>query len=102
MNRKVLIISNPGKGENYCEGVNKDVENYKAFFTSALGGGWYMNEIKHLHCPNQYSVTAELDLMKDVDYSIVIFCGHGYYSSNFDETIVELQDNIDYRTSHFR
>lgn len=32
MKKKILIISNPGAvgAENYCEGVKKDVENYKS------------------------------------------------------------------------
>ena len=42
MTRKALIISNPGElgAENYCEGVKKDVANYKNFLMSAAGGGW--------------------------------------------------------------
>ena len=39
MKKKILIISNPGAvgAENYCEGVKKDVENYKKYFTSPEG-----------------------------------------------------------------
>ena len=41
MTRKALIISNPGEigAENYCEGVLKDVENFKNYLQSPKGGG---------------------------------------------------------------
>ena len=36
MKKKILIISNPGAvgAENYCEGVKKDVENYKKYLNT--------------------------------------------------------------------
>lgn len=102
MTRKMLIISNPGEpeAENYCEGVNKDVENYKHFFTSALGGGWHRSEIIHLHRPSPDQVNNALQAIKESDYSMVIFCGHGY--SYHGETIVELKKDYDYKASSFR
>lgn len=102
MTRKMLIISNPGelRAENYCEGVNKDVENYIHFFTSALGGGWLDGEIKHLYRPYPEQVTNELQAIRNADYSMVIFCGHGYSCEG--ETIVQLRKGYDYRSSSFR
>ena len=102
MTRKMLIISNPGEigEENYCEGVNKDVKNYIQFFTSALGGGWYESEIIHLERPYPSMVNAALQTMHTTDYSMVIFCGHGY--SYEGETIIELRKGFDYKTSSFR
>ena len=45
--RKVLIISNPGEenSEDYSKGVFVDVENYKKFLLSPLGGYWDASEI---------------------------------------------------------
>ena len=47
MRKKILILSNPGRegAENYCEGVKRDVDNYKQFFLSPVGGNWYESEI---------------------------------------------------------
>jgi 4-hydroxy-3-methylbut-2-enyl diphosphate reductase IspH len=103
MNRKVLLISNPGESgaDNYCEGVNKDVENYKQFLLSSEGGAWYSNEIVHLERPFVYQVEEELEKIKFTDYSMVIFCGHGYVNHSSD-TILELRKNIEISSEKFR
>ena len=90
MKKKILIIANPGESgtENYCEGVLKDVENYKKYFMSPVGGSWYSSEIECLKTPNKYSVSTKLNEMKYLDFSIIIFTGHGY--SQNEETFVEL------------
>lgn len=91
MKKKILIISNPGKigDENYCEGVNRDVDNYINFFTSSGGGSWYSTEIECLKQPDITTVKKTLDNMKDLDFSIIIFTGHGY--SNNEKTYIELK-----------
>lgn len=95
MNKKILIISNPGElgAENYCAGVNKDVENYKKFFTSSLGGKWYEWEIEHLIQPDVTRVENSLEKMRTLDYSIIVFTGHGY--SMDGDTYVELKPGKD-------
>lgn len=95
MNKKVLIISNPGKigADNYCEGVKRDVENYKKFFTSPLGGNWYEWEIEHLIQPDVDMVKNLLEKMRTLDYSIIVFTGHGY--SMDGDTYVELKPGRD-------
>lgn len=95
MTRKALIISNPGEigSENYCEGVSKDVINYKNFLMSPQGGYWYENEIVCLNKPSSNSLEIHFNLLKNIDYSIIVFCGHGY--SYKDETILELNKDCD-------
>lgn len=80
MKRKMLIIANPGErdAENYCEGVNQDVPRYHRFFTSIQGGAWKTDEIKTLIRPEPREVDLALSELKSADYSMVIFCGHGY------------------------
>lgn len=58
MRKKILILSNPGRegAENYCEGVKRDVDNYKQFFLSPVGGNWYESEID---C-RQYATKSEV------------------------------------------
>lgn len=76
----MLIIANPGErdAENYCEGVNQDVTRYQCFFTSIQGGAWKSDEIKTLICPEPWEVALALSELKSAEYSMVIFCGHGY------------------------
>lgn len=91
MKKKILIISNPGAvgAENYCEGVKKDVENYKKYFTSPGGGNWYLSEIECLEQPDKTTVRQKLSDMKKLNFSIVIFTGHGY--SQNANTYIELK-----------
>ena len=102
MIRRMLIIANPGEdgAENYCEGVNQDVTHYKKFFISNLGGAWEPTEIKTLMCPIPSQVDSALKELKRADYSMVVYCGHGY-SRKSGETMVELRTNCDYDSSKF-
>lgn len=74
MNKKVLIIANPGqKGtENYCEGVNKDVDNYKRYFMSATGGNWYEDEIEVLVQPTRTVMELKMLEMSLMEFSVVV------------------------------
>ncbi|WP_196360376.1 caspase family protein [Vibrio anguillarum] len=93
MNKKILIISNPGEqgAENYCEGVNVDVEQYINYFKSPLGGFWYESEISHLNRPTESNVKTAIYELATLDYSLILFCGHGWYSSIDRATILELR-----------
>lgn len=99
VNRRALLIANPGEvgAENYCEGVNKDMANYKTFLKSPLGGLWYENEIEILHKPSKTTVRQAIQKLKSYDYSKLVFSGHGVYSSIHESTILELNkyENID-------
>jgi hypothetical protein len=87
-----LLISNPGEvgADNYCNGVNVDVLNYKKFLTSPLGGAWTEDEIIDSDRPSKSYVKSILQTLKNNDYLLIIFCGHGYYSSN-SKTVLELK-----------
>lgn len=102
MTRKMLIIANPGEvgAENYCDGVNKDISAYKYYFTSAIGGGWYDSEINVLIRPFPSEVNAAIEKMRTIDYTMIVFCGHGY--SYNDETILELKKDFSYKASSLR
>ncbi len=96
MKRKALIISNPGEigSENYCEGVKIDVENYKTFLTSPIGGGWNDDEIQCVERPLSIILNLKIQSMRDADYTLIVFCGHGYATD--DDTIIELRKNEEY------
>ena len=91
MTRKALIIANPGRigANNYCEGVYKDVQNYKNFLISYQGGNWYDSEIVILKQPNKSQVDNEIKLMENTDYTFVVFTGHGCISQ-YEDIIIEL------------
>lgn len=93
MKKAILIITNPGKegADNYCEGVYKDADNYKDFFQSEVGGEWYQDEITLLDRPKKETVMKTLQGWDAYEYSIIIFSGHGYFSKNDNETVIECQ-----------
>ena len=103
MKRKMLIIANPGErdAENYCEGVNQDVTRYHRFFTSIQGGAGKPDEIKTLIRPKPREVDLALSELKSAEYSMVIFCGHGYSRKN-GTTMVELYKDCDYDSNNFK
>jgi len=105
MKRKILIITNPGeKGdEHYCKGVYVDAENYKSYFATPYGGYWSEeSEILHLDKPTKLRVDQQISDLSICEFSIIIFCGHGFYSSSSDSNILQLNlneriDSIDLR-----
>jgi len=88
--RSALIIGSP---DDQIQGVYDDMHNYRRFFESASGGGWHPHEITTLECPSSSQVKEHLAGMKRADYSIVIFAGHGYYSTARRCTMLELRKN---------
>ena len=97
MNRRALIIANPGEPgrESYCHGVNRDVDNYKAFLKSAIGGLWREDEIVVRVQPSRAMTTIDIGQQRRVDYSLTVFCGHGYHAAEANSTIVELNPGVD-------
>lgn len=104
MSRKALIIANPGRpGEtNYCKGVEKDVENYRSFLRSPVGGLWYDSEIIVPHQPGIVQTKVEVLAPSAADYSMTIFCGHGHHSAQSNSTIVELKPGTDLDSHELR
>jgi hypothetical protein len=97
MRRRILIITNAGKigTANYCDGVFKDKENYVSFFKSACGGYYSDLEIRTFDKPLKSKIDNEISLLytDDIEFSIVIFCGHGFYSTYSNSNILQLNDN---------
>lgn len=89
MKRKaVLIESSNVKNQTDLPGARVDVQNWKSFLTSDLGGAWTDAEIVSLNKP--FSSELENHLKIDPDcYCFVAFSGHGC-----DGSIV-LNDHLD-------
>lgn len=95
MNKGILIIAYPGifGAENYCEGVLRDINNYKDFFMSPAGGGWKDEEIHILDTPTIDQVINAVDYHNLLDYSMIIFSGHGYYDPIEKHTVMEINND---------
>jgi hypothetical protein len=91
--RRALLISNPGElgQENYCKGVYVDIKNYQRLMLAPEGGAWDASDIKHLDRPSASDVRSWLEVYSKYDYMLVMFTGHGWYSSNDGDRILELR-----------
>jgi hypothetical protein len=85
MKKKVLLIGN-NRGLN---GVQIDLNSYRDFFKSQVGGKWNSDEIISTMNPRKSELEAMIDKLKkeSLDYLIVIFSGHGGLER---ETVLEL------------
>jgi hypothetical protein len=104
LNRKALIISNPGEpgAENYCAGVLKDVVNYQSFLTSPIGGLWYSSEISSLNRPSAAEVRSKVTELASSDYALVVFCGHGWHSTGVGSTCIVLRQGQEIDSTELR
>src|SRR2546423_6424093 len=77
MKRKAILIESSNvKGHTDLPGARVDIENWKNFLKSDLGGVWEDSEIVSLSKP--YSADVERELKVDYDcYCFVAFSGHG-------------------------
>ena len=66
MSRKALLIGGPGArgASDYLSGVERDLDNYERFLTSALGGAWSSSEIITLNDPTTSIVEATLGKLR--------------------------------------
>jgi Caspase domain len=95
--RRALLIANPGETgqENYCKGVYVDVRNFRRLLISPHGGAWNDEiEIKTLNRPTKQELARELIHCDLADYSFILFSGHGCFSEELQEPVLELQANV--------
>lgn len=92
MKKKVLIVANADV-DGSLAGVEEDVENYTDFFTSPEGGAWWETEIDYLSRPSLKEFFEKMSEMDDLDYSILVFTGHGGLDRRSGTTFFWLNDN---------
>lgn len=111
ISKKAILIPYPGEpdGDNYCPGVFADIENYKNFLCSPLGGWWRFDkdsdvcsEIKIFPSPKRNILLPYLERLKSYDYIIIAFCGHGRYSRLYQQTIIQINEHEEVRESELR
>lgn len=96
MKRTLILIANAGTADNPAAGVNKDICDYRDFFTSDCGGAWYDSEIYQFTNTGDYLLSKKIlmDLISNQrkngsEYFLVVFCGHGG-ATELGDTIFEL------------
>lgn len=91
--KHALIFGYQGESgdENFCTGVPLDLENYKNYLMSPHGGCWEEDEINCCLNVKKESLLQAIEYINtDIDYSVVIFSGHGQFNSLYGETELEL------------
>lgn len=98
MKRKALLIMNPGvQNQNFAPTVCNACLRYKNYLQSPVGGYWQNDEILELERlddglnlkSNLESKLKELN-SPDIEYSLIIFVGHGGAANGLDS--IQLED----------
>lgn len=100
MKRRALLIQNPGKvgDANYLPSVSVAYNRFKSYLQSPVGGYWSDDELIELQRLEPMRVSLQSDFVfklkelnqSDVDYSMVVFIGHGGAMNGVDK--VQLED----------
>ena len=104
MLRHAIIISNPGEegADDYCRGVQKDVDNYVSFLSSSYGGYWDRQDIELIPRPTVQELKDTIRQSNGCGYFLTIFSGHGYHSTVSDSTILTLRRGEDIDSNELR
>lgn len=81
MKRNVIIIGSPLNDTNsvFYSGVEKDIENYYAFFTSPTGGAFTGYELSTMINPSKQDLIDCLNSESEFnEFTTVVFTGHGF------------------------
>lgn len=96
MKKIVIIIPCPYPlgHKRHLDGPSEDLDNYKEFYMSEVGGGYLDSEIKVFEDFHPYQLPDILKLCTNADIATIIFTGHGgmsegntYLQLNPDERI---------------
>lgn len=76
MVRKAILIGGDYKDEP-LDGVRKDLNAWRSYLRSSVGGCWRDDEIQVVKCVDKKLVEEAVDSARSADYAIVCFSGHG-------------------------
>ncbi|TND10164.1 MAG: Caspase domain protein [Bacteroidetes bacterium] len=89
ISKKAIIIAAPltSRKQGYAPGVHVDAVNWRNYFLSATGGGFYEWEIITLINPTLQELIGALR-SEWTDYATVVFSGHGSFSKKASSTML--------------
>lgn len=95
MKRICVIIGSPlhESSQAHLPGVLQDMENYKSYFESSIGGAWIPGQelytVKH---PTTQHLNKIQRLCADADLAIIVYSGHG--SVQGKDYMLNFSDNL--------
>lgn len=93
MKKACLIICCDNTSSGKLKGALLDAKNYYCFLRSDFGGCWYENEIFYLRNPSEKELRKKIKVnFRSLDYSLIIFSGHGYFNRQHNQQYIELKD----------
>lgn len=93
MERKALIIYCTNTSSGTLNGPYKDNQNFIDYLKSDVGGQWYNEEIVSIQNPNKNDIIRIISNdFNNVDYSFIVFSGHGYISINDNLQYIEINN----------
>lgn len=108
MQRQVIIIGAPGDYEvarrnpkkmQFYNGVCRDIANFENYFSSPLGGGYYLDkEIKTLHNPT-WNILKNCLSAQSSAFTIIVYSGHGYTEQPKNSPRLNINDSENPRLS---
>lgn len=88
--RRAILIGSPGTRDNFLDGVENDLSNFKNYLLSDAGGAWNENEITVSYNPT-FERASSLVHRSAEDYALVYLSGHGY-TNRLNERMFCLRD----------
>lgn len=84
LRRRAWIIGSPGEvaNMNFLPGVARDLNSYPQYLLSDEGGAWRPDEIIVCQCPSVATLQWQLACDEHIDFSMMVFTGHGYADMN--------------------
>ena len=93
MTRRAYLIG--GSYLKKLDGVRADIDAWKEFLQSSVGGSWDEGEIVDLSEETLASIKGELAFGRLFDYTLLCFAGHGRAtldSDGYSTTIIQIND----------
>ena len=88
---------------SFSENIRFDAESYKCFLKSPYGGAWNDSEIIIRFSPSKQEILQIInDFVIGVDYAMICFWGHGYYSEDEDDVILQINSTEVFSALLFR
>lgn len=94
--RKAILVGLGGKpGEQgYLQGVEVDLNNYRKYLLSSIGGNWYEHEIDILHNKTAKEIQTHIQ-SQTASYVFVQYSGHGGFLRHSGKTYLWIDNKYE-------